>query len=170
MSALITGPSQNSIGSQVAKSLASAGPSLLILAGRNKSKTQPVVDEIAELHPDVEVRIVTLDLASNDSVRRATEQIRGITSRIDILINNAGVMATRSFQLSVDGVESQFASNYLGHFLLTNLFLQERLLDTGGTVVNVGSLGYQMADINFDDINFHVRKALGGTSKYHLTS
>lgn len=112
---------------------------------------------------------MTLDLASNDSVRRVTEQIRGITSRIDILINNAGVMATRSFQLSVDGVESQFASNYLGHFLLTNLLLQERLLDTGGTVVNVGSLGYQMADINFDDINFQVRKPLNETSEHYLT-
>ena len=84
------------------------------------------------------------------------EQIKEITSIVDILINNAGVMATREFVLSKDGVESQFAANYLGHFLLTNLLLKEGLVKPGGVVLNVGSLGYQMANISFDDLNFKV--------------
>ena len=128
----------------------------MILAGRNKSKIQPVFDEIARLYPNVEVKIVTLDLASNESVRRAVEETRDLVSRVDLLINNAGVMATRTFQLSEDGVESQFTSNYLGHFLLTNLLLKEGLVSAGGTIVNVGGLGYQMADVDFRDLNFNV--------------
>ena len=77
------------IGSQIAISLASAGLGTLILAGRNKSKIQPVFDEIARLYPNVEVKIVTLDLASNESVRRAVEEIRDLISQVDFLINNA---------------------------------------------------------------------------------
>ena len=163
LSVLITGPSQTGIGSQVAISLAGGGLKTLILAGRNNSKIQPVSDEIARLYPDIELKIVNLDLNSNDSVRKAVEHIKSFTSQLDVLINNAGVMATRNFQLSKDGVESQFASNYLGHFLLTNLLLKEGLVKSGGTILNVGSLGYQMADVEFDDINFQVC-ILGNTS------
>ncbi|KAK3197387.1 hypothetical protein GRF29_216g19550 [Pseudopithomyces chartarum] len=151
---IITGPSKGGIGSQVAKSLASAKPKTIILAGRNLPKVQPVADDIASINPDVAVKIIEIDLLSNQSVRSAVEQIKELTSIVDILINNAGVMATRKFVLSEDGVESQFAANYLGHFLLTNLLLKERLVQSGGVVLNVGSLGYQMADITFDDFNF----------------
>jgi NAD(P)-dependent dehydrogenase (short-subunit alcohol dehydrogenase family) len=100
--------------------------------------------------------VVSLDLLSHKSVHAAVEQIKGLTSRLDFLINNTGVMATRKFVLSEDGVESQFAANYLSHFLLTNLLLQEGIVQIGSVILNVGSLGYQMADIDYDNINFSV--------------
>jgi NAD(P)-dependent dehydrogenase (short-subunit alcohol dehydrogenase family) len=66
-------------------------------------------------------------------------------------------MAPKTFVLSEYGVEGQFAANYLGHFLFTNLLLRgEGLIGDGGLVLNVGSLGYQMADIDFEDVNFSV--------------
>jgi NAD(P)-dependent dehydrogenase (short-subunit alcohol dehydrogenase family) len=100
---------------------------------------------------------VPLDLLSHKSVQDAVAHIKGITSHVDFLINNAGVMAPRKFVLSQDGVESQFAANYLSHFLLTNLLIRDGLIGSGGVILNVGSLGYQMADINYGDINFSVR-------------
>ena len=102
------------------------------------------------------MEFVELNLLSNASVHNAAIKIKAITNNINFLINNAGVMGTRTFVLSEDGVESQFASNYLGHFLLTNLLLKEGIVSSGDVVLNVGSLGYQMDDIHFDDINYKV--------------
>jgi len=166
LSVLITGPSQAGIGAQTAIALASASPKLLILAGRDESKITPVIDEIKKTNPAVEVTFVELNLLSNESVRKAVEKIKTITKHIDILINNAGVMATRKFILSEDGVESQFAANYLGHFLLTNLLIKEGVVASGDTVLNVGSLGYQMADIAYDDINFKNGESYNGWKAY----
>lgn len=153
---LITGPSEGGIGAQTVISLASASPKLLILAGRDEAKVVPVIAEIKKIDPSIEVEFIDLNLLSNDSVRKAVEKAKSITDNIDFLINNAGVMATRRFLLSEDGVESQFAANYLGHFLLTNMLIRDGIVASGATVLNVGSLGYQMADIQFDDINFKV--------------
>lgn len=153
---VITGPSQAGIGGQVAIALARANPKLLILAGRNESKIAPVVDAIREANSKVEVKVVPLDLLSHKSVYAAVDHIKDITSHIDFLINNAGVMATRKFILSEDRIESQFAANYLSHFLLTNLLVQNGLVGSGAVVCNVGSLGYQMADIDYENINFSV--------------
>ena len=153
---LITGPSKSGIGAQVALSLATASPKLIILAGRNRERVTPVIDEIKSINPNVHVEFVELNLLSNKSVRQAVKQITSVTNTVDILINNAGVMATRKFLLSEDGVESQFAANYLGHYLLTNLLLKDGIVGSGGTVLAVGSLGYQMGDIHFDDLNFKV--------------
>jgi hypothetical protein len=66
------------------------------------------------------------------------------------------LVATRKFTLSEDGIESQFASNYLGHFLLTNLLIKHGVVSSGRRIVNVGSLGYQMDNIHYDNINYKV--------------
>ncbi|KAF2830346.1 NAD(P)-binding protein [Ophiobolus disseminans] len=163
---VITGPSQAGIGSQVAIALASANPKLLILAGRNESKIAPVVEAIKSANSKVEVKIVPLDLLSLKSVHAAVDHIKGITSHVDFLINNAGVMATRKYVTSEDGVENQFAANYLGHFLLSNLMIKDGLIGSGGVILNVGSLGYQMADINYGDINFSNGKTYNGWKAY----
>ncbi|PVH97060.1 NAD(P)-binding protein [Periconia macrospinosa] len=163
---LITGPSIASIGSQVAISLATAGPKLLILAGRNKEKITPVIEEIKKANAEVPVKFVQLDLLSHKSVRDCVKQVKEITDHIDAIINNAGVMATRKFTLSEDNVESQFAVNYLSHFLLTNLLLREGLIKSGGLILNVGSLGYQMADIQLNDINYSNGQSYNGWKAY----
>jgi NAD(P)-dependent dehydrogenase (short-subunit alcohol dehydrogenase family) len=125
-----------------------------------------VIEEINKINPAVKVEFVELDLLSNTSVKKAVERIKSIADHIDFLINNAGVMATRIFQKSEDGVESQFAANYLGHFLLTNLLLKEGLIKSGDVIVNVGSLGYQMWDIVLDNINFNDGADYNGWKAY----
>lgn len=158
---VITSPSQAGIGGQVAIAIASANPKLLTLAGRNETKITRVVEAIKKVNSDVEVKIVPLDLLSHKSVRDAVNRIKEIAPHVGFLINNAGLIATRKFATSEDGIESQFAVNYLSHFLLTNLLVKEGVFGSGGVVLNVGSLAYQMGDIHFNDINFSVRDLLG---------
>ncbi|PQE05622.1 short-chain dehydrogenase protein [Rutstroemia sp. NJR-2017a BBW] len=155
---VITGPSENGIGAETAITLASANPKNIILVGRTESKDTPVIEAIKKTNPSIEVAFVEIDLLSGKSVRQAAEKIKTLTDKIHVLINNAGVMAVRNYTTSVDGVESQFAANYLGHFLLTNLLVKEILAaaSEGARIVQVGSLGYQLGETNLDDINFQV--------------
>ena len=81
------------------------------------------------------------------------EQVNSLVERIDVLVNNAGVMAVRTFQPSADGVETQFAAGYLGHFLLTNL-LKNKIVAANGIVLNMTSSAYALAEVNTEDPNF----------------
>ena len=154
---LITGVSPNSIGAAFAAATATASPSQLILAGRNPSKTQSTADAIAASHPDLHVRTLKLDLASQASVREAAKELLSWDlPRIDVLVNNAGVMATE-YALTADGVESQFATNHVGHFLFTNLIMERLLKSEAPRVVNVASDGHRMGPVRFNDYNFDVR-------------
>lgn len=87
---LITGPSEGGIGAQTALSLATANPALILLAGRSKDKVQPVINEIARINSKIPVKFVTLDLADLSSVGKAAENVKAITNKLDVLINNAG--------------------------------------------------------------------------------
>ncbi|KAF4633485.1 hypothetical protein G7Y89_g4628 [Cudoniella acicularis] len=164
---LITGPSGGGIGAECALTLARANPHCLILAGRSPSKAAPVIEKIHEINSAIQVVFIELDMLDNQSIREAMTKIKSTTHKIDILINNAGVMAVRNYAVSKDGVESQFAACYLGHFLLTNLLLKEGLLGRNGdTIVNVGSLGYQLAEVNLDDPNFQNGKTYNPWKAY----
>lgn len=155
---VITGPSENGIGAESAITLASANPRTIILVGRTESNVTSVIEAIRNVNPSIEVFFVEIDLLDNKSVRQAAEKIKSIKDKIHVLINNAGVMAVRSYVTSADGVESKFAANYLGHFFLTNLLAKEILAAAGegARIVQVGSLGYQLGETNLDDINFQV--------------
>lgn len=87
---LITGPSEGGIGAQTAIFLAAGKPKSIILAGRNKSKIQPVIDQIKQSNPDVLVIFVGIDLADQSSVRKAAKEINSEIDALDVLINNAG--------------------------------------------------------------------------------
>ena len=137
---LITGPSLGGIGAEAALSLAFGEPKRIVLAGRSEAKIKPVMDQIKEINTDVDVLFVPLDLSNNASVRRAAETINGKVAVLDVLINNAGVMAIKKYTTSADGFEMQFATNYLGHFLLTNL-LMSKIVAAKGVVINVSSTG-----------------------------
>ena len=158
---LITGASKSGIGAAVATIIAAGNPKRIILASRTESKVTPVIDDIKKTNPTVEATFIELDLLDNLSVRKAAKQIKVVTSTIHGLVNNAGVMAVRNFVKSKDGIESQFAANYVGHYLLTNLLMNE-ILAAGkeGTVVNVASLGYQLAETNLSDPNFEVSSTM----------
>ena len=113
-----------------------------------------MLDEIREISPSTRARFVQVDLADNASVRRAAREVRGETASVDGLINCAGIMAVEKYQVSKDGIESQFATNHVSHFLLTNL-LKDELIKGKAAVVNVSSGGYELADVNYEDVNFN---------------
>jgi NAD(P)-dependent dehydrogenase (short-subunit alcohol dehydrogenase family) len=95
-----------------------------------------------------------LDLTSLDSIRAAAEQLRSDHDRIDLLINNAGVMYTPK-STTKDGFELQFGTNHLGHFAFTGLLLDRLLPVAGSRVVTVSSIGHRIrADIHFDDLQW----------------
>lgn len=99
--------------------------------------------------PTVATRFVPLDLDSQAFVRKTAANINGGVEKIDILIKNAAIMAC-PFSKTVDGIESQFVTNFIGHFLLTNLILANILAAGEGTrIVNVSSLAHQMSAVRF---------------------
>ncbi|NED92976.1 SDR family NAD(P)-dependent oxidoreductase, partial [Streptomyces sp. SID11233] len=101
-----------------------------------------------------EVTVQTLDLTSLDSVRTAAAELRAAHPRIDLLINNAGVMYTPK-RTTTDGFELQFGTNHLGHFALTGLLLDRLLPVPGSRVVTVSSTGHRIrAAIHFDDLQW----------------
>ena len=157
MLVLVTGPSKDGIGAEIAKTLATANPSQLLLAGRNEAKVAPVIEEIKAVNPKVKVGYIQCDLADNSSVREAAAQVNSRVDKVHILVNNAGIMAVRGFEKSVDGVESQFATCHLGHFLLTNLIMN-KLVAAQGVVVNISSSTYTYDAVDTQDPNFNVRQ------------
>ena len=152
---LITGPSDGGIGAETAFSLAAASPACIILAGRSLSKVQPVIDRIKSAYPDVETQFIPLDLSSQNAVREAAGRINESVRAIDILINNAGIMAC-PFAKTADGIESQFGTNFIGHFLLTNLIMERLVTRPGARIVNVSSSAHRTSDVQLDDLNFEV--------------
>ena len=88
-------------------------------------------------------------------MRSAAERIKGLTDEVHGIVNSAGIMAPQNFTLSRDGVESQFASNHLGHFLLTNLLLPE-IAAARGVIVNMTGRATEIAAVQFEHINITV--------------
>ena len=137
--------------------MVAGSPALIVLAGRSLGKIQPVIDRINATNPAVRTKFINLDLASQASVREAAASINANVEKIDVLINNAAVMAV-PFSKTVDGIESQFGTNHIGHFLLANLIMSKILAaGPGARIVNVSSVSHQMADVNLDDYNFEVK-------------
>lgn len=149
--AVITG-ANTGLGYETARALAAHG-ARIVLAVRNLDKGQAAADLIGRRTPGAEVTVQKLDLTSLASVRAAAEQLRTDYDRIDLLINNAGVMMTPK-QTTQDGFELQFGTNHLGHFALTGLLLDTLLQTPGSRVVTVSSQGHRFArrGIHFDDL------------------
>jgi NAD(P)-dependent dehydrogenase (short-subunit alcohol dehydrogenase family) len=146
------------LGQETARVIALRFPKLIILAGRTPSKVKEAQDAIKVAAPETPTRQLILDLASLKKVRVAAEEVNGWTDvpTIDIVINNAGIMA-RPFELTEDGIESQFAANHIGHFLFTQLIMGKILASSsGGRVVNLSSNGYTQGCVRFNDWNFEV--------------
>ncbi|KAL2022172.1 hypothetical protein VTK56DRAFT_6001 [Thermocarpiscus australiensis] len=156
---LITGVSPKGIGASTALNLASQKPDLLILASRTRARVQEVANSIEEEYPGTRVEIVILDLGSQKSVRQAAADVAALTDRLDILINNAGIVVT-SRQKTPEGIEKQFGTNHIGPFLFTNLLLPllrnaARSNPPGATrIVSLTSAGHRLSPIRFSDYNF----------------
>ncbi|KAJ6014957.1 Short-chain dehydrogenase [Penicillium herquei] len=155
---IITGVGPNSLGEALALAIGSQQPAKLFLASRTEAKVQQVADEVGKLYPGVSIEAVALNLASQKSIHAAAAHIQGLTDRIDILINNAGVMLLNP-EKTEEGIEMQFGTNHIGPFLFTNLLMPQlknaaKLSEHGSTrIVNVTSAGYQISPIRFHDYN-----------------
>jgi NAD(P)-dependent dehydrogenase (short-subunit alcohol dehydrogenase family) len=149
--ALVTG-ANSGLGLAASKILARHGARLL-LACRNQGKAEAAAGEIRAETAGAEIGIVPLDLASLASVAAAAKLVRDQEARLDLLINNAGLMAVDETRTE-DGFEMQLGVNHLGHFALTAQLAPLLLSTPGSRIVTMSSLVHRMGWIRFDDLLF----------------
>lgn len=147
---IITGATSG-IGKETAKELANRG-ARVIMACRNTELCESVRSSIVQETCNLNVHCSQLDLASLASVREFADKINSSERRVDVLINNAGLLRT-SRDVTTDGLEIHLAVNYLGHFLLTNLLLDKLIESSPSRVINTVGVGYDRTKIDFHDFN-----------------
>ena len=124
----------------------------VVLGCRSEDKANSAIAKIKERVADPQLTFLPLDLSSLDSVRTFADLFKEMFERLDLLINNAGIMMT-PFGLTKDGVEQQFGVNHLGHFLLTGLLLDVLENTEDARVVSLSSIAHQRGDIHLDILN-----------------
>jgi NAD(P)-dependent dehydrogenase (short-subunit alcohol dehydrogenase family) len=147
--AIVTGAT-GGLGYETALALAKAGAEV-VLTGRDDRKGASAIEKIGREVPDAKVAYERLDLASLASVADFAQRMHSRES-LDLLINNAGVMALPRRQTTADGFEMQFGTNYLGHFALTARLLPLLRRASAPRVVNVSSLAHRTGFIDFNDL------------------
>ncbi|KAL9127722.1 MAG: hypothetical protein Q9217_003452 [Psora testacea] len=147
---LTTGVSPKTLGATFVETIATAEPALLILAGRDTTKLKHMKGVMNTTQPQVQVRLLQLDLGSLAAVRKSATEVKSWNDvpHIDILVSSAGIMAT-DFWLSPDGFEGQLATNHLGHFLFANLIMDKILASKSPRVVNISSDGHRLSPIRW---------------------
>ena len=154
--AIVTG-SNTGLGYDTARVLAARG-ARVVMAVRDTAKGDAAAARIRQLSPGAEVTVQKLDLGSLKSVRESAAEMAAAHPRIDLLINNAGVMYPPK-QTTADGFELQFGTNHLGHFALTGLLLKNLLPVDGSRVVVVASIAHNIrAKVDFDDLQWEHRR------------
>ena len=148
--AVVTG-ANGGLGRATAQALAAAGAQV-VLACRDTAKGEEAAAEIRGRTPGASVIVEPLDLASLDSVRDCAERLLSGCESLDLLINNAGVMAPGERRQTADGFELQIGTNHLGHFALTLLLLPRMEGRKGARVVTVSSIAHKIGKIRFDDL------------------
>lgn len=124
---------------------------------RNLEKGNAAAKKIREDYKDADVRVMELDLANLESVRNFADQFMLDYSRLDLLINNAGVMIP-PYSKTADGFELQFGTNHLGHFALTGLLIDVINDTKDSRIVTVSSGAHQYGKLDFHDLNWQKRK------------
>jgi NAD(P)-dependent dehydrogenase (short-subunit alcohol dehydrogenase family) len=151
--AVITGAT-GGLGYETALALAGAGAQV-VLTGRNPAKGAAALEHIRAVHPAADIGYDTLDLGSLASVQDFAERFKRRHGSLDILVNNGGVMAPPKRQLTADGFELQFGTNYLSPFALTAQLLPLLTHGRPSRVVNLSSIAHRFgASIHFDDLNW----------------
>lgn len=148
--AVVTG-ANSGIGYEMARALARRN-ARVVLACRDQDKGETAVRQIERQHPQAQAERMRLDLSDLASVRCFADEFTSRYTRLDILINNAGIMAT-PFGKTADGFELQFGTNHLGHFALTGLLLDLILRTPGTRVVAVSSGGHRFGEIDFGNLH-----------------
>ncbi|MCU1351868.1 MAG: Short-chain dehydrogenase [Acidimicrobiales bacterium] len=148
---VVTGASSG-LGEESTRALAAHGADVTMLA-RSPEKLEAAADRVRARVPDAQLELGTVDLSSFASIRAFAAGYLADHDAIDVLINNAGVMASPQAQ-TVDGFELQFGTNHLGHFLLTALLFDAVRAGDAPRVVNLSSAGHSTSNVDLDDINF----------------
>ena len=148
---IVTG-ANSGIGYEAAKEFARKGAQT-ILACRNLDKAKAALDQIQAEIPDALAEVMQLDLASLASVHRFANAFKAKYDRLDVLVNNAGIMWA-PYGKTEDGFESQFGTNHLGHFALTGLLIDHLRKTPDSRVVNVSSTGHRAGVMDFENLMF----------------
>jgi NAD(P)-dependent dehydrogenase (short-subunit alcohol dehydrogenase family) len=148
--AVITGAT-GGLGYETALALAGAGANV-VLTGRNEAKGRDALQNIRRQFPKAEIAYETLDLANLASVAEFASRYAAAHTSLDLLVNNAGVMALPQRQVTSDGFEMQLGTNYLGHYALTAHLLPLLRQGNQPRVVNLSSLAHRSGAINFGDL------------------
>ncbi|XP_004080572.1 retinol dehydrogenase 13 isoform X1 [Oryzias latipes] len=148
---VITG-ANTGIGKETARELAKRGGRIL-MGCRDMEKCETAAKEIRGATLNPHVYACHLDLASIKSIREFAERVNKEEKRVDVLINNAGVMRCPAWKTE-DGFDMQFGVNHLGHFLLTNLLLEKLKEPAPSRVINLSSLAHIIGNIDFEDLNW----------------
>jgi len=146
---VITG-ANSGIGLEAARVLAQKGAEV-VLACRSQEKGQKALEQIRSEKPGAKVSLASLDLADLKSVRAFAERFKNEHGRLDVLINNAGLMAIPR-TTTADGFEMQLGTNHLGHFALTGLLFGRLLESAPSRVVNLASQAHRMGRMSWDDL------------------
>lgn len=149
--AIVTG-ANSGLGYQESLALARKG-AMVILAVRSREKGQAASDLIRSEVPGAELVVMKLDLANIESIKHFADSFLEEFERLDILINNAGLMAV-PLQRTTQGFEMQFGTNHLGHFVLTALLIDLINQTPASRIINVSSMLYKYGKINFNDLNW----------------
>jgi NAD(P)-dependent dehydrogenase (short-subunit alcohol dehydrogenase family) len=152
--ALVTG-ANSGLGLEVSKWLA-AGGARVLLGCRSPERAAEAIASIRALHPEANVEHLPLDLASLTSVSAAAEHVSATCAKLDLLVNNAGLMAIPR-ATTEDGFEMQLGVNHFGHFALTGRLLGPLLAAPAARVVTVTSLAHRMGRIRFEDLDSAAR-------------
>ncbi|MCW2599887.1 MAG: hypothetical protein JWM02_1716 [Frankiales bacterium] len=167
--ALVTG-ANSGLGFHTSVELARKGARVL-MACRNPSRAEEALGRLRSQVPEATVELVTLDLASLSSVETAAENVAGRTQTLDLLVNNAGVMAVGQ-GVTADGFEMQLGTNHLGHYALTGRLLPLLLAAPAARVVTVSSGMHKMGRMRFDDLmgdtGYHRWRAYGQSKLANL--
>ena len=149
---LITG-ANSGIGKVTARELAQQGAHIIMLC-RNEEKANRAKEEILRACDHDKVDIILADLASTEQIKAAAEHIQREYSKIDVLINNAGLLMGNQRETTQDGFEMSFGVNHLAPFLLTHLLLDLVVASGRGNIINVSSDAHRVADLSFKNLQY----------------
>jgi len=163
--AVVTG-ANSGIGFETTLGLAEKGVEV-ILACRNLKKAEKAKASILKQLPNAQLKVIEIDTSRLESVKSFADEVERIYERVDVLINNAGIMMP-PYSQTEDGFEKQFATNYLGHFALTGRLFPLLRKASQARIVSLSSLSYKWSEIQFQDLNFknkYDKKKAYGQSK-----
>ena len=146
---VVTGASSG-IGLETTRALARQGARVIMVV-RNRAKAQAAIDELRKAQPDAQLDLVIADLYSLAEVRKAAAEIRALAPRLDVLVNNAGLIHDKR-ELTVDGLERTFALNHLAAFLLTYELRDLLIASAPARVITVSSNGHRLSRFTWDDL------------------